>query len=326
MQTPAIALPFSPDEIDPAHYTLSLLGLCQQHGLLSETRQAALKSALDREFQEVAAQFTKRASSTLNRQQAEQLYDSVLFRWEAALRRAGSPEAAVLLLQTADPLRLILAGDTAMHLAMEDCRRKFRDAYTHRLLLPVENYRFAMDTAFDQFLQRYSVRFDARNIATDINYPLLHRPAYALQEDGVFWMQTYYGALALENRFCSHFAPEEIHAIVREASVVWRCPIEALECNLASLALQRMLACGLLRLPFGTLRLPANAAESLRREYANLPPHDLQEAIQKVLTHFPGDADVCAYLSDYLQPFSRALHWQLSHGDPAKFLFQAFRK
>ena len=86
MLEPRCVCPVDPGSLDPRNYTLSLLGVCEQAGLLDAGQCRGIRQVLDQQFQELAAEYTKRASSTLPRTAARQLYDAVLFRCDAYLK------------------------------------------------------------------------------------------------------------------------------------------------------------------------------------------------------------------------------------------------
>lgn len=85
MLEPQCAVPVEPDALDPRNYTLSLLEACREKGLLDDAQSGRIRLGLDRIFAETAAEYTRRASSTIPRTTARQLYDAVLFRCDAYL-------------------------------------------------------------------------------------------------------------------------------------------------------------------------------------------------------------------------------------------------
>ena len=131
MLEPQCAVPVEPDALDPRSYTLSLLGVCRENGLLDDTQCGRIRLGLDRIFAETAAEYTKRASSTIPRITARQLYDAVLFRCDAYLSRLPLLEG-IHLLQQGNMEEICHRGMECILDAFTRCKEIFRQAYAIR--------------------------------------------------------------------------------------------------------------------------------------------------------------------------------------------------
>lgn len=197
-----------------SNYAASLMAICSAQGIISAELSRKILGELFEEFAEIAAQYTFRESSSLRRELAEQLYSSVLYRADVYLLSLGSDEKAVEALTTVPMKRILELGRDELLRIHEANRAVFKRAYKSRLDIAVPEYRHAMLTAFDRYYRQYSARFNARSICTHIDYPLLGRPAQAIEAEGALFIREYYSCLALENEFCRMFDAEDVKRIL----------------------------------------------------------------------------------------------------------------
>lgn len=199
-----------------SNYAASLMAICSAQGLISAERSRKILGELFEEFAEIASQYTFRESSSLRRELAEQLYSSVLYRADVWLLSLGSDAKAVQALISIPMKQILELGRDELLRIHEGNRAVFKRAFKARLDIAIPEYRHVMLTAFDRYYQRYSARFNARSICTDIDYPLLGRPAYAIELEGAMFIREYYSCLALENEFCKMFSIEDIRRLLKD--------------------------------------------------------------------------------------------------------------
>ncbi len=240
MLEPQCAVPVEPDALDPRNYTLSLLEACRERGLLDDARCGRIRLGLDRIFAEMAAEYTRRTSSTIPRTTARQLYDAVLFRCDAYLSRLPLSEG-IHLLQQGNMEEICHRGMECMLDAFTRCKEIFRQAYAIRCRLPIGAYQYAMEHAFDRFCKGYSARFDPRNDCMGIDYPLLGRQAYALPEEGVWFVGTYYSCLLLENQLCRMVPASALAALFAGYARSYHCEPEDLHISAAELLVNQLM-------------------------------------------------------------------------------------
>lgn len=199
---------------DRSNYTASLMAICSAQGIITQEHSRKILDELFEEFAETASQYTSRESSSLRRQLAEQLYSSVLYRADVYLLSLGSDKKAAQVLQIVPMKRILELGRELVLKIHEGNRAIFKRAYKSRLDIAVPEYRHVMLKAFDRYYQRYSARFNARSICTDIDYPLMGGSACAIELEGVMFIREYYSRLALENEFCRMFDIEDIKQLL----------------------------------------------------------------------------------------------------------------
>lgn len=316
-------LPFQENDIDIQNYTLSILQLCSAYGIVSEKLQHEIRSALDNEFIEIARQYTKGESSTLPIIRARQLYYSILYQCDVYLLSLKSTNKAVEMLKTI-PINLTIENGKKLILQIfEECRQIFKKAYGMQLDLPVYEYRFIMDKAFDEFCANYSARFDARNICTSIDYPLLHIPAYNIKSQGVLFIKEYYTAIMLENEFCNYFSHEDITGTLESYGKIYNCKYTSLLFNITQILLNNMLAAGLVYKPAFTLKLNKSDIKNLYNKYQCYTHESLlAEVMESFKSYYEiiENPDLVQYIYKYIPDFANEFYNRILNKTLDKFV------
>lgn len=306
MLEPQCRIPVEPDQLDPKNYTLSLLGACRNAGLLEDARCSCIRHALDQEFAETAAEYTRRGSSTMPRSAARQLYDAVLFRWDACLRSLPLSQG-IRLLQAGEIREIGSRGMERILDAFSHCRELFRAAYALRCKLPIGAYQYAMENAFDRFCNGYSARFDPRNDCMGVDYPLLGRQAYELPEEGVWFVEAYYACLLLENQLCRMIPEEELSALLAAYARIYHSLPEDLHISAAELVVNQLLTGVLLNAPPLQVLFP----ERSRLQGLPKPDASFEAAFQRRYQGLLAPS-LLDYISGYIPRFVRA--WRIREG------------
>ena len=80
--------------LSPKNYTIELISLCIESGMLNTAKQLEIKKALENEFTETAIQFTRSQSGSISESRAQLLASSVLYRSDVYLLSLRSHEKA----------------------------------------------------------------------------------------------------------------------------------------------------------------------------------------------------------------------------------------
>ncbi len=301
-------------EIDKDNYTLSLLEYCIINNIIDMTKQTKIKNVLDNEFIEMANQFTMRASSTISKKQAELIYNSILYQSDVCLLSLNDDENAVRALLNEDITEILNHGKQLIFRYTEECRTIFKLAYKNKLNIQIYEYNFIMDKAFDEFNMNYSARFDAENICTSIDYPLMNKQAYALKSKGVVFIKEYYTAIMYENIFCSYFNMSDIIEVLNGFGAVYNCHYSELLFNIAEVILKNSLASMLLGKKYNEIKLTSIDIKELYDKYFDCSQIDLSNRINEVFSlsdlRFK-DNQLKLHLLEYLPVFACELHKHL---------------
>lgn len=88
--------------------------------------------------------------------------------------------------------------------------------------VPVNNdiYRETFERSLPDFFSTYNPKFDAHNIVTTIDYPLLFDP---MDTSGILYINKYLNKFRVENDFCKQFHVFEINDLVRNFYSKYHC-------------------------------------------------------------------------------------------------------
>ena len=316
-------LPFGEEDIDKSSFTASLLALCSANGLLTAEKEADIKSAITALFLESLEEFTLRASGSVSMKYAESIYESVLYRADVYFDRVKSAQEAVQKLIKSDFREILAEGSRFL---LEDLSRTagyYEKAASCALRVSAHEYNFAVNEAFREFSQRYSARFFARSTVTQIDYPLLYGPAYAIPETGVLFMKRYYRSLMLENRFCSLFPGRELHGLFLRYGELCNAHYGDLLFNFCELVCNQFLARALLGKTELGVRLSEKDIEELVARFRFATETDIKKAVRDAFGRFYRvirDHSVILYLRPYTETFAHQLCGHLRQGTVTSFL------
>lgn len=268
-------------EIDNQNYTLSMLRKFSADGTISIQRQNDIRTGLDEAFKEITAQYTERESSTISAKRAEILYSSVLYQCDIYLLSLKSNEKALDALQNLDISEILKEGQTLILQMFDECRLIFNHAYKMRLDVQMYEYNYIMKKSFDMFYKNYSARFDAKNIRTSIDYPLIDKPAYASSLQGVAFIKNYYTGIMLENEFCGHFEKESIIKILEGYGKIYKSDFRKLVFNISEVVFNNMLAVTMVRKDLFELEMTESDIEYMYQHYSDFSKEEFNDEAKK---------------------------------------------
>lgn len=303
-------LPFSEQNIDIQNYTMNILALCSEFNLITNEKASEIQSELYSTFVETAEQYTSRASSTISQKRAQLIYSSILYQADAFLLNLNSTEKAVKMLLTVPMQDILKQGKEQILQLYSNSPKIFKRAYINRLNLPLYEYNYVCEKAFDDFFKNYSARFDARNICTSIDYPLLDLPAYSMKSQGVIFICEYYTKLGLENEFCNFFSKFEILHTLELYGKIYKCNYTDLLFNIAEVILNNFLVAAILKkVPF-ELKISVSDIESIENFYYNHTYEQINSDVTSVFSEYYEklkNPKLIIYLRHYLPKFSKTL-------------------
>lgn len=302
--------------------TLSLLQTAALAGWLAPQKLRIIKAELEQAFVETANQYTKRASSSIAKEIAECLYQSILMQCDIFLFQNHDAMEALHLLAALSIPQILAEGQQRILQQMQEARLFYQGACRYTLDVPCFAYQYVMNEAFPQFLRHYSARFDATNICTSIDYPLLHVPAYAMQEQGVSFLRTYYQSIFHENRFCAFFEIQAVQNLLAGYGRLYHSKVCDLFCNLAEIVLFQFLAQLLCDKTDTQLILTKADCTYLYRRYTNTTKETISGEADARLqqTAFSAYPQTLQYLRQGIPAFSERLMQHLTANTLEHFL------
>ena len=311
------------DALEQGNYTLSILQKGILAGSFSPDKLCEIRRVFQEEFCEIAAQYTKRESSSVCWRIGKRLYASVLFQSDAYLHSIGSDDRAIQMLVQMPTKEILQAGKKEILRCFEECKRVFRQAYRYRLKIPIPEYRHVMETAFFEFCASYSARFAAQELCTSIDYPLLCGAAYELPSNGVFFMKDYYTAIKYENLLCSLFKPEHIIRLLLAYGQNNGSLYIELYFNICEVVLKNFLAARIRKKAFEDIFLSPEDLLDIRGKCMYIDEEKLCCLLNEQLTQdgrISAKAGLPAYLKRYVPHFVKELRNSVQNGTLRKFL------
>ena len=269
-------IPFSENKIDAQNYTTSLLLNCSINGIISNNKIQEIKSCIENEFVELASQLTKRDSSTISKKKAELILDSILYQSDVQLLSLNSMKLAISELNNKDFNKILEMGRDLILKLNEKSRVVFNVAYQNRLSIKNYEYEYVMNKSFDEFISNYSARFDARNCCATIDYPLLGRPAFNINLEGVLFILEYYTSLMYENLFCKYFNDNDINTTLEKYGKIYGFNFHDFQVNICEVLFNNTLITTLIRKDLFDLMISKEDTEKLMDKYSSSTKEKLQ--------------------------------------------------
>lgn len=318
------ALPFSADEVDVSHPTLSLLKLCAEHGIISTEKLARIKADIDEAARETMRQFTRRESSTVPMKKAEEIYASVVFQADVFLLSTGNYARAVDFINKNDMRNIIELGREAVlkyheqTIVIVDKLRNTRPKFS------TETLDDAVGKEFDAYKKRYSARFNSTDICCSVDYPLLCKNAYELKSFGVLYMREYYTSLLYENIFINRFEAGESLALLNSFARRYGCRFSELIFNICRVFINNALAHAMV---LGgnepSIRISEADVELLCEKFSLRPRAFIEEAAMRAFDEcfcVLENPQVLGYLRAYVPVFAEDLFNHFTNGGTENFI------
>lgn len=288
------------EELEQGAYFEALL----QAGLARGLIDAAFVERLQMNCMELLAlacrRYTGGQSTSLPREQAEDILQSIVFTLGVWLKDYPQPEDALAALGSG-PAALaegLEAGLRRVRIKARATRQFYGLAQKRRLDTDNYLYNATVLGGIPGFFKLYEPRFGSHRIHITADYPLL-MPLTGFQ--GIEFIQLYAQRLDYENRFCRAFPARAAKAALTRHAIEYDTTVENLHANLCGVILQAALACALCECPLQGLVLSPTGRKRLSRMLAAgeaqalLPP-----ALEAVLAQIRPDAGTTAYLREAL--------------------------
>ncbi len=265
---------------------------------LESLLEAALAKALiDRAFVEhvqmgcmellatQCARYTGGQSTSLPREQAEDILQSIVFTLGVWLKGYPEPQDALTALgQGSQALAEGLqAGLRRVQTKTRATRQFYRLAQRRMVNTDNELYNGTAYGGMAGFFKLYEPRFGAHHIHITADYPLLFYPE---GYQGIEFIQLYIQRLDYENRFCRAFPARQIKAALTLHAIEYDTTVEDMHANLCAVILQAALACALCGEPITGLALSpagrAKLADILKGDAAARLPQALEGIVSEI--------------------------------------------
>ena len=310
-------------QIDKENYTISLLQHCSVLGVIQPEKILQIKKFFQDEFVETASQYTKRENSTLPRKSADEIYRSVLYQSDIFLLSLSDTDTAVDALKNMSLEKILYKGKDLIMKYYSESKSYYNKARQYNLDLPVYEYRYVMDEAFNKFYKNYSARFNALDVCASIDYPLMNKKPYEMTSRGVVFIKEYYQDIMLENRFCSLFDIDDIRTLLSGYGKIYGCKYTDILFNIAEVVANNYITRLLCNKDGYRLDLRVEDIESVVCGCDNLSLQDVNDMIKKILKRSPllyHDPQLYMYLKTYSDYFADELLRHITNKNMYNFI------
>lgn len=200
------------DELDMSQYTVSLLKLGYEAGLVNESTINRFQIQLQDVIRDLILKYTKGDSSSVRVETAERILISSLYCIDAYISEFDNLEDALAILNKDDLQKIYIRGYEQVRQCTEDTEIKYKEMIEKKLDIPLAIYNDTLDNALRDFFKVYEIRFNSHDTMTSIDYPLVFDD---MRARGVYYIKNYLTNLGIENYFCSLFSVSEINKIIK---------------------------------------------------------------------------------------------------------------
>lgn len=199
------------EDLDQRRYFGSLIESAMRIGMLSDSDIKKIYVDL---WQILKAQAEKRVggkSSSIPKERAEELLESIAFVIGVRLKSFLTPEEAISKIQDSALRSLFEEGMELVRMKMANAKRLQNKILGNIFYTPNIFYRATISDGINGFFKLYKPQFSAQDIHITADYPVfLERPNL----EGVEFIERYLRYIEAENSFLTLFDPGHIHRLM----------------------------------------------------------------------------------------------------------------
>ena len=205
-------------QIDPEHYTLSLLQEGSYAGLIDELGLTRIQTEIMSLLKETLIKYTHGESTSVKSEIAESILTSILYSIDVQLL-CFAPEDALNYLMANNVKLTYEKGLTRVSSCFDDTKILYRNITNSKLNVELYAYNSTIDEALPEFFAHYDPLYSAQKTWALMDYPLLYSD---LKGSGIYFIKQYLENLAIEEHFCSLFDPEAVDNLLYNYGKVYR--------------------------------------------------------------------------------------------------------
>lgn len=215
------------NRLNKRYYFKSLIEYAYCAGILSNKDIMRLQSELLSLLAEQTERYTNGKSSSVPKEKAQELSESVIFTIGLYLKSCDCADDAVKALQSLSVKHLFSGGLEVITTKMVIAHRLQKKIAANLLKTPNVYYRATVIDGINGFFKLYTPQFSAHEIHITADYPTLaDRPRL----DGIEFIESYLRSIEAENLFCKIFDESDIDRLMRCVSEGYEnCPVNIFE-------------------------------------------------------------------------------------------------
>lgn len=315
-------LPFDDANLDKMNYTLSLLTKCVRYGLVSANRAKEIKDIFYQKFLEIGDEIYDGKASEKTHYENTFVYQSVICKADVFLLYLNNTEKAVEYMQNGDFEQIIENGTVMILNMFLEIQNFATEAERYMLIGCSEEYEFVCTNAYKEFAENYSVRYFAKSLNTQLNYPLLYIDNDRMDIPGIIFAHKYYKSLMLENEFMNYFRRSDIRLLLITYGEIneFRCDDKRM--NYCAVVFNNFLCNGLLGNKGFKLNISENEKERLYEIFSGMSYDQIENAVRKAFGQHYDDIrkhSLRLYLRHYIPVFAKEFYDHICNKSLEKF-------
>ncbi len=163
-------------------------------------------------IQTYANRYVGGMSNSLPMEQMQGLAASAFYQIAFVLEENGISDPAWAIMHAESLLHLQQEGIERLKHKMAETKQQFRRIQQERIKIPQRAYQDTLMQGIPLFFAEYDVEYAAHETPGSIDYQLTNPNT---DKSGIVFIADYLDQLDLENQFCRHYSPVDIHRLMK---------------------------------------------------------------------------------------------------------------
>lgn len=277
------------EDLDPNHYTLSLLKESYRLGIIDRKTIHGIQEQIMLILKDLIVRYTKGESNSVKTETAEELLNSIYYSIDAYISSFEDVEAGIAILRSAGIKEIYYKGVEIIALTFKEAKQLCQEIVRNKLDVQLEVYNTSVTEALPEFFELYSVVFRAHDTACSLDYPLVFDD---MNVRGVFYIKNYLENLETETQFCRLFDKADIKATLAAYGRTCRTDYKESPVNLFELLVNNSIFVVLSGNNAGRLTVSKPQFDMLQKKLNSLHEYEVDSAVSKAIEKVVEDLSI----------------------------------
>ncbi len=277
------------ENINKYHYTLSLLKEGYRVGALDKKRFIYIQSQIMNLLKKIILKYTKKLSTSVKTETANQIYQSILYALDMALSQVQNPDESIHILYTREIEEIYKEGIQGIESLFEESKGLFETIKEEKLNVPLKIYNFSIDVAIPLFIKEYDIKYSAQDTKTLLDYPLIFDD---MKYQGVVYINHYLVHLKLETDFIHYFNIKDVNKLLNNFGKTHQIDIEEAYFNIFEIVFNNSIFSVILRDDFSNILLSYSEYKTLKEMFVQSNEEELDTVITQATDNLIQGLDI----------------------------------
>lgn len=289
------------ENLDPSHYTISLLQEGFRVRLIDETSLRRIQGSIMLILKDLIQRYTQGESTSVKIETAETILNSVYYALDAWLRSQDNPESGITFLKTGHVREIYEKGIRLVAACVAETKLLFEEIREKKLEVGLEAYKLSIEEDLPEFFRNYGVLFKAHETMCDMDYPLAFELAGV---EGIFYIRRYLENLQIETQFCRLFRQADLERILANYGRIYRMNYQKSLLNIFEIVFNNAVFAAIGDFPAGQLRISESQSKQIQRLFRNMTPAEIDSRIHEAVAKLIRELKITApELIDYIERY-----------------------